>query len=95
MIKHWQSHQKYLHFLKHVKTRLDSSQRVRWRILLPVRKRLKALDLDPAGEFLLPSIPIPADRPSTRLRSCAPLSSGSYCSAKDLLSFRSQNGSAH
>ena len=54
MIKHWQSHQKYLRFLKHVKTRLDSSQRIRWRILRPVRKRLKALDLDPSGEFLLP-----------------------------------------
>ena len=52
MIKKWQSHRKYLRFLKHCKTRFDSSARSRWRELRPIRMRLKALNLDPAGEFM-------------------------------------------
>ena len=54
MIKNWQSHKKYLHFLKHCKARMDSSQRIRWKELRPIRKRLKSLNLDAAGVFLFP-----------------------------------------
>ena len=54
MIKNWQSHKKYLHFLKHCKARMDSSQRIRWRELRPIRKRLKSLNLDAAGVFMFP-----------------------------------------
>ena len=54
MIKNWQSHKKYLLFLKHCKARMDSSQRIRWKELRPIRKRLKSLNLDAAGVFLFP-----------------------------------------
>ncbi len=52
MIKDWQSHKEYLKFIKHRKTKLDSSQRLRWHDLRPIRKRIKSLNLDPAGEYL-------------------------------------------
>ena len=54
MIKNWQSHKKYLHFLKHCKARMNSSQRIRWKELRPIRKRLKSLNLDAAGVFMSP-----------------------------------------
>lgn len=52
MIKSWQSHHKYLHFLRHCKARMNSFERIRWRKLKPVRKRLKDLNLDAAGDLM-------------------------------------------
>lgn len=52
MFGKWQSHKKYLKYLKHRKAKMDSSQRLRWQNLRPVRKRLRYLDLDPAGKYL-------------------------------------------
>ena len=54
MFKKWLSHKKYLHFLKHCKARMNSSQRIRWKELRPIRKRLKSLNLDAAGVFMFP-----------------------------------------
>ena len=63
MLKQWQSHQQHLKFLHHFKTRLDSSGRIRWRSLKPIRDRLKSLNLDTAGAFLRKLYP-PIGRPA-------------------------------
>ena len=63
MLKHWQSHRQYLDALQRYKTRLDSSGRIRWRSLKPIRERLKSLNLDTAGAFLSRLYP-PIGRPA-------------------------------
>ena len=63
MLKQWQSHQQYLNSLHRFKTRLDSSGRIRWRSLKPIRDRLISLNLDTAGAFLSKLYP-PIGRPA-------------------------------
>ena len=63
MLKQWQSHQQYLNSLHRFKTRLDSSGRIRWRSLKPIRDRLISLNLDSAGAFLSKLYP-PIGRPA-------------------------------
>ena len=63
MLKHWQSHQNYLKSLRGFKSRLDSSGRMRWRSLKPIRDKLKSLNLDTAGLFLGKLYP-PIGRPA-------------------------------
>lgn len=52
MLKSWQSDFDYKVHLKNFKASLSSADRLRWRGLKPIRKRLELLQLDPAIRFL-------------------------------------------
>lgn len=55
MLKHWQSHQEYLHFLHEAKIHFDSSQRKRLSSeFASARDKLRLLDLDPVMVHLAP-----------------------------------------
>ena len=55
MLKHWQSHQEYLHFLHEAKVHFDSSQRKRLSSeFASARDKLRLLDLDPVMVHLAP-----------------------------------------
>lgn len=63
MLKQWQTHQQYLSSLLHFKSKLDSSGRIRWNSLKPIREKLKSLDLNTAGTLLSGLYP-PIGRPA-------------------------------
>ena len=57
MIKDWQSHQEYGHFLYEAKVKFDSTSRLRLSALQPIREKLLSLDLDPVMELMKPLYP--------------------------------------
>ena len=63
MLKLWQPHCQYTASLLHFKSRLDSSSRIRWSALKPIRDRLRLLDLDQSGALLSGLYP-PMGRPA-------------------------------
>ena len=64
MIKIWQSHQDYIHFLHEAKIHFDSSQRTRLtREFAAAREKLRLLNLDPVMALLEPYYP-PLGRPA-------------------------------
>ena len=64
MIKIWQSHQEYIHFLHDAKIHFDSSQRARLAgEFAAAREKLRLLNLDPVMALLQPYYP-PLGRPA-------------------------------
>ena len=64
MIKNWQSHQEYLHFLHEAKVHFDYSQRTRLTgEFAAAREKRRLLNLDPVMELLQPYFP-PFGRPA-------------------------------
>lgn len=64
MIKNWQSHQEYRHFLHEAKVHFDDSQRTRLTgEFAAAREKLRLLNLDPVMELLEPYYP-PFGRPA-------------------------------
>ena len=64
MIKNWQSHQQYRHFLHEAKVHFDDSQRTRLTCeFASAREKLRLLNPDPVMELLEPFYP-PFGRPA-------------------------------
>ena len=58
MIKNWQSHQEYRHFLHRAKVHFDGSQRTRLTgEFAAAKEKLRLLNLDPVMELLEPYYP--------------------------------------